>query len=211
MAGRRLFHATFGLLVAVVCGVTALPGRCLAGDVFYFISGPQSYVGAGQTKTYDSSLGANISVGRSGNTVQFFITQGSDDWDLFFGGPGKTLATAGDYPDAQRWPFESGLHPGLSFTGEGRGDNQLIGSFNVLAATFDGSGNVTAYAADFVQYDEGNLSWWNIGSIRYHSNLAVIPEPGTGLLAGVLTGFWALRWRPRRCCHNGNPICKGHS
>ena len=63
----------------------------------------------------------------------------------------------------------------MAFTAPGRGDNMLTGWFNVLQADYDLSGQVAAFAVDFVQYDEGNVTRWNRGSIRFNSD---IPAPG---------------------------------
>lgn len=166
------------------CVCMLLATVCNASDVFYFTSGPSSWVGHGFTETYDASQGANISVSRYfsqgayTNAITFSITQGGDWWYLYFVGPNLTLPTAGDYPNAQRWPFQDAGYAGLSFDGDGRGDNTLTGSFNVLDAQFDSTGNVTSFAADFLQFDEGNPSWWNVGAIRYNSSLPIdVPEP----------------------------------
>jgi hypothetical protein len=62
----------------------------------------------------------------------------------------------------------------MAFTGPGRANNTLTGYFNVLQAVYT-NGQPAAFAVDFLQYDEGNLTWWNRGSIRYNSD---IPAPG---------------------------------
>jgi hypothetical protein len=67
----------------------------------------------------------------------------------------------------------------MAFTAPGRGDNTLTGYFNVLQAVYDTNGQVVSFAVDFLQYDEGGLSAWNMGSIRYDST---IPEPSSILL-----------------------------
>jgi hypothetical protein len=172
---------------------------CDAADIFHFTSSPSSWVGHGQTKTYDASQGAIISVyryfnqGAYTNDIDFSITQGGDWWYLDLVGPNLTLATTGSYPDAQRWPFQAAGHPGLDFSGEGRGNNTLTGAFTVLDAQFDPAGNVSSFAADFTQYDEGNLTWWNHGNIRYRSSIP-IPEPASSL-AAIAILLCALRSR----------------
>jgi len=95
-------------------------------------------------------------------------------YELAIVGPGLSLAHIGFYPGATRWPF-MGSGPGMAFTSPGRGDNTLTGWFNVLQADYDVSGQPAAFAVDFVQYDEGNVTRWNRGSIRFNSD---IPAPG---------------------------------
>jgi len=177
-----------------------LPAACCDGaDILYFTSAPASWVGAGQTKTLDASQGASLSAyryqGAYANSVNFYITQGNDEWYVRLIGPDLTLPVAGDYPDAERWTFQSPGHPGLVFLGQHRADNTLTGNFTVLDAAFDGSGNPTTFAADFTQYDEGNLAWWNKGSIRYHSSIP-IPEPASCLALTSMVSLACLRrWR----------------
>lgn len=62
----------------------------------------------------------------------------------------------------------------------------LTGYFNVLQAVYDTNGQVVSFAVDFLQYDEGGLSAWNMGSIRYNS---AVPEPSSIvlLLCGLAT------------------------
>lgn len=107
--------------------------------------------------------------------------------------------SVGTYDDATRFPFQSPVNPGLTFAGNGRGNNTLTGSFKVLDVTYGVNGTVLSFAADFVQYDEGMLNRWNVGSIRYNSDIPVasVPEP-SGL---VLFGLAAAAVLPiaRRC------------
>jgi hypothetical protein len=63
----------------------------------------------------------------------------------------------------------------MNFTSPGRGDNMLTGWFNVLQADYDQTGQIAAFAVDFVQYDETTVTRWNQGSIRFNSD---IPAPG---------------------------------
>jgi hypothetical protein len=118
----------------------------------------------------------SVSASRTGNLGAYTdsVHLSASGYELVIVGPGLTLAHVGYYPGATRWPF-MGSGPGMAFTSPGRGDNTLTGWFNVLQADYDLSGQPTAFAVDFVQYDEGNLTWWNRGSIRFNSD---IPAPG---------------------------------
>jgi hypothetical protein len=152
-------------------GLALLWAGCLvpsmnAATFFYFTSAPSSWIGQGQTLT----LTNGFFVSRNGNALEF----GASGYYLDIGGPNFELARVGFYSNATRYPFNS-VGPGLSFTGPGRGDNMLTGCFNVMQADFDAAGQVTAFAVDFVQYDETFLAKWNRGSVRFNSN---IPAPG---------------------------------
>jgi len=155
----------------ILLGVRCLMPSVNAATFFYFSSSPTAWVGGGQTLTNTS-----VSDSRTGNlgayTDSVHFTAGG--YELVIVGPGPTLAHTGYYPGATRWPF-MGSGPGLSFTSPGRGDNTLSGWFNVLQADYDQSGQPAAFAVDFVQYDEGNVTRWNRGSIRFNSD---IPAPG---------------------------------
>lgn len=59
----------------------------------------------------------------------------------------------GAYPAAQRWPFEDDGHPGLDVSGDGRGCNQLSGSFEIVTLDAQGCG----ITATFVQSCETTM------------------------------------------------------
>jgi hypothetical protein len=164
-----------------------LPKQTLhAATAFYFTSSPQSWIGQGLTQTSTNvSASVTYNLGAYSDSVHFGT---AGDFGLTIVGPGLTLPSVGFYTNATRWPFQ-GSGPGLDFTGPGRGNNTLTGYFNVLQADYDTNGQVASFAVDFMQYDEGFSAWWNKGSVRYNSNIA-IPEPSTTVL--VLVGLLAI-------------------
>jgi len=145
-----------------------------AATFFYFTSSPASWIGQGQTLTLTRGFSAYREFNLGAYTNSVHLT--ADGYELTIVGPVLALPTLGFYPNATRWPF-MGTGAGMAFTGPGRGNNTLTGNFNVLQADYDATGQVTAFAVDFVQYDEGNQSAWSRGSIRFNSNIPV-PEPG---------------------------------
>lgn len=160
-----------------LAGLVSLGAGCLmpalnAATFFQFTSAPGSWIGQGQTLT----LTNNFSVTRTYNLGAYTdsVRFSAGGYELVVVGPRLTLAQVGFYPGATRWPF-MGDGPGMAFSGPGRGNNTLTGCFNVLQADYDGTGQVAAFAVDFVQYDEGNLTKWGRGSIRFNSD---IPAPG---------------------------------
>jgi hypothetical protein len=169
--------------------VGAFVAQVRGQDVLYFTSSPLSAVGGGLTETLTPQNGYTVSLRQYGdqgaytNAVEFDVTQSTDYWILDFVGPNQTLVTPGLYANATRWPFQ-GSGAGLSFVGDGRGDNSLTGDFDVLQADYDNEGQLQSFAADFVQYDNGNPNDWNMGSIRYNSAIPV-PEPSGLVLLGV--------------------------
>jgi hypothetical protein len=122
------------------------------------------------------------------NAVSISVSDSTNNWSMYFVGPDETVPVVGDYPNATRWAF-NGNGAGLSWIGDGRGDNTSTGNFQVLDATFDPSGNLLSFAADFTQYDEGISNEWNIGLIRYNSSVP-LPEPrGLGLWIAIVPIF----------------------
>jgi hypothetical protein len=177
-----------------------IPLSAFSATSLNYTSSPSSWVGGGQTVEVDPSMGFAFNVQRNfDHGVSFAINdfasnpdfQATRWWYLDFAAPlGATLAP-GVYDGATRFPFQ-GANAGLSFDGNGRGDNQLTGSFDVLSVAYDAAGNVLSFDATFTQFDENDPAWWNTGEIRY--NVASVPEPTTYALlcAGlILVGLMA--------------------
>ena len=192
----------------VLSGVLSLTTFLFAGTVtatpmtaFSYTSSPIAWVGAGQTVTVTPLEGFDFSISNSQSGVSFFINDFSNNpdfwstrwWSLDFAAPAGQPLQVGHYSDATRFPFNASTEPGLSFTGNGRGDNQLTGFFDILDLTFASDGSVQSFAANFTQYDEGFTESWNEGMIRYNSEIplaADVPEPASLIL--VSTALLAL-------------------
>src|SRR5436305_111228 len=144
------------LVLIFFIAVVVSAQNAFAADIFYFTSSPSSWVGHGLTQTYNSVTSFRYySQGAYTNAVEF----SAGGFDLFLVEPNSSLPTVGAY-NATRWPF-MGSGAGLDFSGNGRGDNTLTGSFNVLQADYDASGKIAAFAVNWTQYDEGRTDWWN--------------------------------------------------
>jgi len=189
--------------VAAIAIVLSLLGQRADAttDLFTFTSSPQSWVGHGLSQTFTPERGSTITASRYfdqgafANAIRFNMSDSVyGSYDLEMVGVDGEFPTVGTYPGATRWPFNGG-EPGLNFSGNGRGNNTLTGHFTVKESVLDASGNVLAFAADFTQYDEGNLNWWNTGSIYYHSS---IPEPSTALTLATAGAAMLVRRRRRR-------------
>jgi len=186
IAAVVLFHAT----------AFRLPGQVTS---FSFTSSPTSYIGGGQSRfiTPEDGHTFNIYTRDGGSAVRFYITDFSnplnyDTWDLRFStGDGSLFEPSTSYLDAQRYPF-NGDSPGLSFSGNGRGNNTLTGYFTVLAAVYDQNNILTSFAADFMQFEDGITENWDKGEIRYNY---VIPEPTTASCLGLAAAVLFLRRR----------------
>jgi hypothetical protein len=150
------------LVLAAARTVLLLPGVASAPPAetatLTMVSDPGDYVGQGQTWSYDTAAGDVISATTNGNTLNAAVTGFNGDWwFLDFDAPnGQTLTTGTTYANATRYPF-NGSGPGLSISGEGRGCNELTGSFTVTEATFGGpdSSYIQDFVATFEQHCEG--------------------------------------------------------
>ena len=175
--------------------------NALGASIFYFTSSPNSWVGQGQTLTLTApkfTVRAFKYPDPSGNTISVTIlNSGGDGWRVDFGAPNKAPLAVGSYPHASRYPFNV-TSPGLAFSGYHRGDNTLSGSFEVREVALQPNKKMEKFAADFIQYDERQLTAWNIGSIRYNSDIPLgsVPEPSTLVLS--ILALAALPTRRRK-------------
>ncbi|NRR28757.1 PEP-CTERM sorting domain-containing protein [Oxalobacteraceae bacterium] len=100
----------------------------------------------------------------------------------------------GLYNNATRFPFNSPTKPGMDISGNGRGNNQSSGWFNVLDIAYGQNGNIDRFAVDFRQFDETqNQTGTSLyGSLRFNSAIPLtpVPEPTTVLL--LIGGLAAL-------------------
>lgn len=185
----------------------------------YYTSSSSSWVGHGETVIITPSDGFNFNVFRNfDHGPSFWITDyftnpdfwSTRSWALDFAAPLGRLLQVGQYLNATRFGFQSLDVPGLSFTGNGRGDNQNTGYFDVLEISYGTGGEFSSFAADFTQFDENNTNWWNRGSIRFNSSIPLISVPEPHSLALFAIGFigliGSLTLRSKRHAANSAPL-----
>ena len=178
-----------------------------AAMILSFESSEQSWVGQGESYAVSPSDGYIFSGGESrfDNSLSFRIASLNSpfgpDWDpasgdpynywtLDLAAPFDQLLDVGLYDNAARYPFQDDAQPGLTFSGNHRGNNQNSGFFEILEISFDGIGDISSLAVDFTQYGETNPDWWINGQLRFNSDIPLKPVPlpasiwlfGTGLL-----------------------------
>ena len=150
-----------------------------------FLSSPYSYVGGGETVSAGPDNGFDISVlGDQFTMLSFSVAEPwtseglSRYWNLELAAPQGASLAVGFYANATRWPFQETTAPGLDFSGNGRGNNRLTGSFNILESNVAEDGTFS-FAVDFLQYDEESTNAWIKGAIRYNSEVPInlTPEP----------------------------------
>lgn len=79
-------------------------------------------------------------------------------WDVWLSSTELAAPLAvGLYTDAMRVPFEDPGHPGMSITGDGRGCNQLSGSFMIHELAFDEAASLRTMTVTWSQYCENGF------------------------------------------------------
>ena len=123
------------------------------GDFVYLTSQSGDFIGQGQTYTYTP---ANATISATGNGSRVTVgVSGAQTWVGEFQ-PMSSLSRieTGYYPDLQRFPLHNPAKGGLSWEGEGRSCNTLLGWFAVDRVTYSGS-TLTAIELRFEQRCQG--------------------------------------------------------
>jgi hypothetical protein len=155
---RRILAAALSLTAAV--GGLLLAGTAHAQTVvtgsLSFSGAPGDYISQGKSYSYSTGHGDALTVSSStGSTVSISVNAYNGDWwSLDFDAPGTAVLAPGTYAAAHRYPF-NGNGPGLALGGEGRGCNELTGSFTIVKAVFGPQGYVQTFDATFEQHCEG--------------------------------------------------------
>ncbi len=93
------------------------------------------YVGAG--RNYDYSQANTVITLNASLTHLSFNLRGDQWWYGEFQLPNTTSRMQPrTYANAQRYPFNDPAHPGIDWTGEGRGCNTQAGSFTIDSVTY---------------------------------------------------------------------------
>lgn len=146
-------------------------------------SDPGDYIGGGLDYRY-TQADALITVTATGRHLAIRI-DGDETWFADFELPDTfTQLEVGVYSNLTRYPFHDTAVGGLSWSGEGRGCNQLTGSFEITSVTYEGD-VLTDIRFSFEQYCEGgsvalrgNIHW-------YADDETSAPGPTTTLPAGL--------------------------
>ena len=164
----------------------------------YFFSEPGDFIGQGE-ELFLSGSNSNLSLQDNFDNGVSVTISGPGDFftsDFFsasFAAPFNNLLTPGLFPNATRFPFQSASEPGLSFSGNGRGSNQLTGQFEILEIDYDALGEPIVLDAIFEQHSEGSAPGL-FGRIRV--NATAVPEPSSLVLC--TGGFVLMQLRRRR-------------
>jgi len=153
------------------------------------VSDPGDYIGQGATYHFTEANASFSGSGGSSN-VSMYVT-GAGHWFYlnFYAPLGQSLAP-GVYPGAMR--FSDVGVPGLDVFGDGRGCNQVTGTFTVRAIGSDLLGNLSNFWATFVEHCEGGAPALT-GEIYYVTD-QIVPVLASLVRSDVSNGSVTLRW-----------------
>lgn len=147
------------LAAGVVGAVPASAAPAPPGSTVTFSGSGRDYITQDREWSYDTT---NASITATATAAGDRVTvriDGETWWTLEFEAPAGQSLTAGvTYDGATRYPFNEPEQPGLSLSGDGRGCNELGGSFTVLAADFATDGAVEQFEATFEQRCENGTA-----------------------------------------------------
>lgn len=159
--------ATLALALAMATGTTGLLSGAEAHALpvtdgsFSFSGDENDWISGGRSYAYTTA--SQDQMGVSGNTDNSVVTVSVDGangdwWTLDLAAPSGRALTPGTYSGATRYPFNEATEPGLDLSGNGRGCNQLTGTFTISAVEFGPQGYVRKLDAAFEQHCEGGTS-----------------------------------------------------
>jgi hypothetical protein len=151
----------------------ANPAAACLGPDNKFVIGGDDYVHSGSPLVITGGAGWSVDTDGDVDGKPAFVTiHIGSNWtiDLSSASLGRPLAP-GTYVDAQRAPFTDPNHPGLDVFGDGRGCNEVGGTFTIVdvQANSDPDGGlstVTSLTATFEQHCEKG-SGSNTGCVHF--------------------------------------------
>ena len=152
---------------------TGTPAPTPTGDyLLRMTSEPGDYIGQGRSTTMGGPawrLLPNVSSESDTVTVSFETvdTTHFTRWTVWLGAPRGQALRPGTYLNAQRAAFRTGSTPGIDVFGDGRGCNNVYGSFTVTKVSFDQQGTVQSFEATFEQHCESPTAPALRGYVRF--------------------------------------------
>lgn len=142
------------------------------------------YIGQGRTYHY-TKANAIVAASYAGGVIRITV-QGQESWDGYFQVPGApTRLKNATYRNLGRYPFAK---TGMSWTGEGRGCNTLVGSFSLTNVVYTKAGVLDSFDLRFEQFCDGSQAALT-GTFHWNAN-----DPTT--FAGPMNPPPADLWKP---------------
>lgn len=167
----------------VVCGCWITGTAAAEQTLIYYFSEPGDYIGQGEEATVTPTDGTFQAFSNYSNGVRIYFNNFSNPnpsnyiwWDVNFAAPNGVPLQTGTYEASERWPFQSPGHPGLDFSGTGRGCNTSTGRFTVLELVWGQNSELARFAADLEQHCEGGQPAL-FAQVRYNTNVPLSGKP----------------------------------
>lgn len=179
---RRISVVIALAATATALGVTVADAQPVATGSLSFSGDPGDWVSGGGSFSYSTATGDVLTAfsDSTDNHIEISVSGANNDfWALDLAAPGGQALAAGDYSGATRYPFESATEPGLDLAGNGRGCNQVTGSFAVQDVVFGPQGYVQTLDATYEQHCEGGTTALR-GEVHI-ANPVAPPQLGVGL------------------------------
>ena len=184
----NLRTAVYCLLTLAAAGAISLAS---AETSYQYRSQPGDYIGGGQSNHY-SPQDATINIGGTAGNLTFSVTTATEFWYVNLAAPSGEELHAGTYYNAERAAFRTGRSPGLDVYGDGRGCNQIYGTFAINQIETDLSGNITLLDASFSQQCESPTAPFLNGTIMYKAKpltYGFISDPGDYIGGGITKSY----------------------
>ena len=163
-----------GITVGLPAPPPPPPPAPLQGTYVVLASETGDYIGAGENYAY-TKADSVITITAQDDHLTVNI-DGDEGWTGEFQLPDTYVSLeAGTYANLTRYPFHDPIVGGLSWSGEGRGCNTLVGSITIDSVTYNGS-TLTDIDLTFEQYCEGNSPALR-GEVHLNANDTTTP-PG---------------------------------
>jgi hypothetical protein len=163
----RLAGAIGTALILSSLGVT--PAAAAAPQTSYsFVSTPGDYIGQGVSSNYAPPT-ATITIGGTASSLTVSVRTSTESWNITLAAPSGERLRPASYLNAERSAFRTGRAPGLDVNGDGRGCNQVYGTFVINQIGADASGNVNMLDATFIQNCESATAAPLNGTVNYNA------------------------------------------
>ncbi len=138
------------------------------GNVLSLTSDAGDYIGQGRSLLMtEPSWRFTAPPNYRSDTVEIAVESGSTLWIIELAAPKGQALHTGIYTKAERAGFRKASASGIDVFGDGRGCNQVFGSFTVTRIAVDVQGHVTGLAATFVQHCESPTAPALRGLVRF--------------------------------------------
>jgi hypothetical protein len=177
----------------LLANTASLADGVLAGQrtLYRYSSEPGDYIGQGQQNIYVPG-DATITVSGTAQYLTVSVFTATEFWFVTIAAPNGEKLRPGNYDEAERAPFRTGRAPGLDVSGDGRGCNQVWGSFAINQIGTDQSGNVTLLDANFAQQCESPSAPSLHGTVLYQARrltYAFDSDPGDYIGGGIAKDY----------------------